>query len=135
MDTANLIKNSYLNSAKGLGLGDLTKVKTGPDRAKLITDIANAYCTATDNSDEDARDMNLSGLMLLFWGEVNKMQEKCKAVKGYEFEDFVMVLFNCIETACKYRAWQDGSVNAEQCIRSVIASRGAAAILQMITVL
>lgn len=125
----NTLKQAYISQAANLNMGDFTKIKTGKNRAKLVTEIANGYCLATDNGDEQKRSQYISALMLLFYGEISKMVEKCKFVSGYEFEDYAYVLYNCIEAACQYRAWQKGKFNAEQCIRQSIASRGAAAIL------
>lgn len=129
MDTVKLLKQNYINSASGLKLGDLTRVKPGKDRVNLINKVANGYCEATDNHDEEKRNQYISALMLLFYGEISKIAEKCKYVSGYEYEDFVYILYNCIESACQYRAWKEGKFNAEQCIRRSIASRGAPAVL------
>jgi len=126
----NSMKQLYLACASSLGYGDLTTVKTGTEERKtIITECADGYIAATKSGDEGKRSAYISALMLLFWGEISKMAEKCKAVKELEYEDFASKLYECINTACEYHAWESGKHNAEQCIRSVIASRGTAAIL------
>lgn len=122
-------KQLYTTQANALGLGDLTRVKTGKPRTALINQISDMYCDATDKGDEIVRAKTISALMVLFWGEIGKMQDKCRAVADYEYDDFVQQLYLCINTAMQYRAWKDGKHNAEQCIRAAISSRGAAAIL------
>lgn len=125
------IKNSYIARASSLNLGSFTHVKSGPERAKLINNISDGYIKATEDKDEDLRDQYISALMLLFWGEVSKMADRCKTVPGYTFVDYISVLYNCIEVAMKYRAWQNPSnhTTAEACIRNTIATRGVAAII------
>jgi len=123
------LKKTYIACANGLGLGDLTKVNAGPERVELINKCADGYIESTEKKNEVKRSQYISALMLLFWAEIGKMADKCKAVSEYEYEDFATQLYKCIETACGYHAWKDGKHNAEQCIRAVIASRGAAAIL------
>lgn len=128
---ADTMKSFYITCASTLGLGDLTKVKTGTsERKDLITKCADGYIKATKEGDEELRSAYISALMLLFWGEIKKMADKCKAVSGYDYEDFATKLYECINIACEYQGWvKDSNLTAEQCIRSVIASRGAAAIL------
>lgn len=123
------MKSMYISCAAGLNMGDFTRVKTGPERTALINKIADMYCDATDKDNETVRSQTISALMLLFYGEINKIADKCKAVVDYDFEDFASKLYECINVACQYRAWKDGKHTAEACIRSTIASRGAAAIL------
>lgn len=128
---ADTMKSFYITCASTLGLGDLTKVKTGTlERKDLITKCANGYIEATNKSDERLRSAYISALMLLFWGEIKKMADKCRTVATLDYEDYATKLFECINTACEYQGWvKDSKLTAEQCIRSVIASRGAAAIL------
>lgn len=126
----NIIKKQFIELASGLHLGNLTNIKPGPERVGLITKISDMYCAATDENNEVLRNQTISALMLLFYGEISKMQEKCKAIKELSYEDFVSKLYECIEVAMSYRTWQkDSKTTAEACIRSCIASRGAAAIL------
>lgn len=126
----NSMKSLYIECASLLGLGDLTKVKAGTEERKnIITTCANGYIKATEEGDERNRSAYISALMLLFWGEINKMADKCKGVSNMDYEDFATKLYECINIACDYNAWKDGKYTAEACIRSVIASRGAAAIL------
>lgn len=128
--TETSMKQMYIRSASTLGFGDLTRLKAGSERRKqLVTICADGYCDATDVGDEDKRDEYISALMLLFWGEIGKMANKCRAVREMEYDDFASKLFECISNACNYRAWKKGKYSAEQCIRQSIASRGAPAIL------
>lgn len=128
-DTAIIMKQEYIKAASQLKLGDFTKVKTGKARVELINKVADMYCNATDTNNETLRNQTISALMLLFYGEINKMQQKCIGVSTLDYMDFASKLYECIEVACKYRAWLNGKTTAEACIRSTIASRGAAAIL------
>lgn len=124
------IKNTYIVCAAKLGLGDLTRLGTNdPKRGKIITQCADGYVKATKDGNEELRSAYISALMLLFWGEAKKMADVCKAVTELEYEDFVSKLYECIEIACKYNKWAEGTHSAEACIRSTISSRGAAAIL------
>lgn len=125
----NILKQTYIDCASGLNMGDFTKVKTGKARTELINKISDMYCEATDSGDETVRSQTISALLLLFWGELLKMQTKCKGVAGLDYEDFAAKLYECINVAMTYRAWKTGKHSAEQCIRQTIASRGAAAIL------
>ena len=125
---ADSIKSFYISCARTLGLGDLTKVKTGDERTEIVTKCANGYIKATNESDERLRSAYISALMLLFWGEIKKMADKCRTVATLEYEDYVTKLFECINTACESQGWvKDPNLTAEQCIRSVIATRGIAA--------
>lgn len=129
MSIATDIKNYYIQCADTLGLGSFTNVKTGPVRAALVTKIADSYNQATKAGDEELRNAYISALMLLFWGEADKIYAKVKTLKEYSYEDCITVLYECIQNACDYAAWEDGSSNAEQCIRQSIAVRGAPAII------
>ena len=125
---ASSIKSFYISCASTLGLGDLTKVKTGEERAEIVTKCANGYIKATKEGDERLRSAYISALMLLFWGEIKKMADNCRTVATLEYEDYATKLFECINTACESQGWiKDTNLTAEQCIRSVIATRGVAA--------
>ena len=125
---ADSIKSFYISCASTLGLGDLTKVKTGDERAEIVTKCANGYIKATKEGDESLRSAYISALMLLFWGEIKKMADKCRTVATLDYEDYATKLFECINTACESQGWiKDPDLKAEQCIRSVIATRGRAA--------
>lgn len=96
--------------------------------ADMITVLADKYCEAVDKGDESNKSIYISALMLKFWDNVDRIYQKVKQV-GYEYEDCVSQLFKCINTACEYRAWKDGTTSAKACINQVIASRGAPEIL------
>lgn len=105
-------KNSFLACAKIL-----------PDKYEnyTIEYLADNYCKATDEGDEDGRSVYCAALMLRFWYTIDKMY-KASLSMGLEREDFVMWLYDAIEYACKYRAWQnpDKNVNASTCINQCI---------------
>lgn len=125
-------KQLFIKQAAVLNLGrDLSTIKTGKERTALINTIADNYCKAVDSDNAVLKDANISALMLLFWGEIDKMKKKCVGVTSYDYDDFVQHLSLCIQNAMKYRAWQDSAKNtsAEACIRSSISTRGAAALL------
>lgn len=125
------IKKEFAVMANRLHLGDLSRMKTNTaERKNAISFCADGYVDAKEAGDEARKNECMSGLMLLFWGEAAKMADKCKAVPGWEFDDFVIRLYECLDIACDYKAWRNNEkLTPEQCIRSVIASRGAAAIL------
>lgn len=125
---ASSIKSFYISCASTLGLGDLTKVKTGDERAEIVTKCANGYIKATKEGDERLRSAYISALMLLFWGEIKKMADKCRTVATLDYEDYATKLFECINIACESQGWiKDPDLKAEQCIRRVIATRGVEA--------
>lgn len=88
---------------------------------EVIQQMADGYCLAKDNEDEHKKSMYIAGLMLRFWYVINKLKEK-SPVQGLDYTDFMMWLYESIEYACKYRAWQDPSknVNAQQAINQCI---------------
>ena len=100
------------------------------DRA-IIQRAADDYCAAVDANDDDGKNKFMAVLLVKFWREIGKMQRKCKAVKLLEYGDYFSKLYYCIDTAMSYRAWKDETkhTNAQACINSTIASRGAAEIL------
>lgn len=100
------------------------------DRA-IIQRAADDYCDAVDANDDEGKNKFMAVLMVKFWREIGKMQRKCKAVTLLEYGDYFSKLFYCIDTAMSYRAWRDETkhTNAQACINSTIASRGAAEIL------
>lgn len=122
------IKQQFVESAKMLGYNiDFTKLLTyDPTRSKIVQMVADRYIGTTNEFD---RSSCIAALLLMFWPESHKMKAKCAGVSDYEDDDFVQHLYLCIQTACDYAAWKDGHTTAEACIRSAIASRGAAAIL------
>lgn len=125
------MKKDFAASAAQLHLGDLSRMKTGTEERKsAISFCADGYVDAKAAGDEARKNSCMAGLMLLFWGEAGKMAEKCKTVPGMEYDDFVMKLYECIDVACDYKAWRaNPKLTPEQCVRSVLASRGSAAII------
>lgn len=125
------IKKEFVSAAARLHLGDLSKMKTlTEERKAAIAFCADGYIDAKEAGDEARKNECAAGLMLLFWGEVAKMAEKCRGVPGMEYDDYVMKLYECIDIACDYKAWRaNPKLTPEQCIRSVLGSRGTAAII------
>lgn len=104
---------------------DTLKREQGIDYAatgrEVIQQMADGYCLAKDSGDEHGKNMYISGLMLRYWYAINKLKEK-SPIQGLDYSDFMMWLYEAIEYACKYRAWQDPSkkVNAQQAINQCI---------------
>lgn len=90
----------------------------GRDVIQLMLD---RYCLAKDTNDEHKKNLYISGLMLRFWYVISKLQAR-SPIPGLEYNDFMGWLYEAIEYACKYRAWQDPTkrVNAQQAINQCI---------------
>jgi hypothetical protein len=90
----------------------------GRDVIQLMLD---RYCLAKDTDDEHRKNLYISGLMLRFWYVISKLQAR-SPIPGLEYNDFMGWLYEAIEYACKYRAWQDPTkrVNAQQAINQCI---------------
>lgn len=95
-----------------------------------ITELADKYCKALDEQDDENINLYLSALILRFWYVIDKMYQKCKN-NGVEREDCFYRLYECINAACYYRAWQnpEKKTNAQACINQVLASRGVPALI------
>jgi len=95
-----------------------------------INDLANNYCKALDEKDSLNTNVYLSALMLRFWSKIDKMYQQVKTADVTR-EELVDYLYDCINNACQYRAWQDPEkhTNAQACINQSIATRGIAAIM------
>ena len=88
---------------------------------EVIQQMADGYCLAKDSGDERGKNMYIAGLMLRYWYAINKLKEK-SPITGLDYTDFMAWLYEAIEYACKYRAWQDPNkkVNAQQAINQCI---------------
>ena len=101
------------------------KKKEGVDYAEKGRDVIQVmmdrYCLAKDTNDEERKNMYIAGLMLRFWYAISKLQSR-SPIPGLEYEDFMGWLYEAIEYACKYRAWQnpEKNTNAQQCINQCI---------------
>lgn len=101
------------------------KIKEGVDYTEKGKDVIqlmlDRYCLAKDTNDEPRKNMYIAGLMLRFWYVVSKLQSR-SPIPGLEYDDFIGWLYEAIEYACKYRAWQDPTkkVNAQQAINQCI---------------
>ena len=93
-----------------------------PYESYSIDELADAYCAATDRSDETLKNVYISALILRFWYKIDKMYKNNTVAPCLEYEDFFWWLYEAIEYACKYRGWQDPSrkLNAQQCINKCI---------------
>jgi hypothetical protein len=67
--------------------------------------MADRYCLASDIGDEAAKDKYISGLMMRFWYTIGKTMMK-SATLPLDFDDYVMMVYEALEYAFKYRAWQ-----------------------------
>ena len=101
------------------------KTEEGIDYAEKGRDVIqlmlDRYCLAKDTNDEHRKNLYISGLMLRFWYVISKLQAR-SPIPGLEYNDFMDWLYEAIEYACKYRAWQDPTkkVNAQQAINQCI---------------
>lgn len=86
-----------------------------------INFMANEYCKAKDEGNEDMKNYYISALMLRFWYQAGKLQAKSPNLR-LSFDDYVSWLYEAIEYACKYRAWQNPEkhCNAQQAINQCI---------------
>lgn len=87
-----------------------------------IDELADAYCDAIDNGDEQLKNIYISALILRFWYTIDKMYKSNTVAPCLEYEDFFWWLYEAIEYACKYRGWRDETkkLNAQQCINKCI---------------
>ena len=87
-----------------------------------IDELADAYCDAVDNGNEDLKDIYISALVLRFWYTIDKMAKANSVAPSLEYTDFFWWLYEAIEYACKYRGWRDTEkkLNAQQCINKCI---------------
>jgi hypothetical protein len=87
----------------------------------VIQQMADGYCLAKDTNNELKKNMYISGLMLRFWYAISKLQSR-SPIQGLEYSDFIDWLYDAIEYACKYRAWQNPAkkTNAQQAINQCI---------------
>lgn len=83
--------------------------------------LADGYCKAMDEGDEEDKNLFISALVLRFWFVIKKLQDKSPGM-GLDITDFFNWLYEAIDYACKYRKWQDpeNKVNAQQCINQCI---------------
>ena len=85
------------------------------EKGNAVVDLmADRYCAACDSGDEAAKDKYISGLMMRFWYTIGKTMMK-SATLPLDFDDYVMMVYEALEYAFKYRAWQtkvleDGSI-------------------------
>lgn len=88
-----------------------------------VDELANKYCEALDEQNEDAKNVYISALMLRFWYTIGKLYKSSPNI-GLDKEDFHSWLFEAISYACKYRAWQkpDSKCNAQQAINKCIST-------------
>lgn len=90
-----------------------------------INVLADNYCKALDENDEYNKNVYLSALILRFWYKIDKLYQGTKTC-GYDYEDCFYKLYECINVACEYRAWQkpEKHTNAQACINQVLSVRG-----------
>lgn len=86
-----------------------------------INVLADGYCKAMDEGNEQDKNLFVSGLILRFWFVIKKLQDKSPGM-GLDITDFFNWLYESIDYACKYRKWQnpENKVNAQQCINQCI---------------
>lgn len=91
----------------------------GKPAKDVIAKMLDGYCVACDSGDEHRKNIYIAGIILRFWYVIGKLKEKCPGL-GLDDNDFLAWLYEAIEYACKYRAWQKGHVNAQQCVNQCI---------------
>jgi hypothetical protein len=119
MTERNIAFEQFKATAKRLKTEEnIDYAEKGRDVIQLMLD---RYCLAKDTNDEHRKNLYISGLMLRFWYVISKLQAR-SPIPGLEYNDFMDWLYEAIEYACKYRAWQDPTkkVNAQQAINQCI---------------
>lgn len=117
------MNNVAFNSYKALA--EQLKVEEGIDYAEKGRDVIQVmidrYCLAKDTGDEHRKNLYIAGLMLRFWYTISKLQSR-SPIPGLDYDDFIGWLYDAIEYACKYRAWQnpEKKTNAQQAINQCI---------------
>lgn len=88
---------------------------------EVIQIMADGYCLAKDTGDEHNKNKYIAGLMLRFWYVITKLKER-SPIQGLDYTDYMAWLYEAIEYACKYRAWQNPAkkTNAQQAINQCI---------------
>ena len=119
MTEKNIAFEQFKTAAKQLKAEEsVDYTEKGRDVIQLMLD---RYCIAKDTNDEHRKNLYISGLMLRFWYTISRLQAR-SPIPGLEYNDFMDWLYEAIEYACKYRAWQDPTkkVNAQQAINQCI---------------
>lgn len=104
---------------------DLLKKQEGIDYStpgkEVVEVMANGYCEAKDAGDDQKKNLYIAGLMLRFWYRIGKLKA-ASPIQGLDYIDFMTWVYEAIEYACKYRAWQNPTkgVNAQQAINQCI---------------
>lgn len=94
-----------------------------------VNELADGYCDATDNGQEDLRDAYYSALVLRFWYKINKLYSE-NLTLNLDKTDYFDWISNAILMACDKdaRAWRTNkSLNAQQVINQVLSTRFVAA--------
>ena len=120
MTALTLFRKNLVASASRLGnINDFTLFP------KNETLLADGYIKAKEDEDEVLKDAYLAALMLRHWKDIRKLFLKCRTCDSMnDISDFSAIIWERIEYACKYKAWQrEGSkLNAQQCINMAIAT-------------
>lgn len=100
----------------------ILKQSRGIDYETASVDVlADGYCKACDEDNDQDKNLFISALVLRFWYVIKKLADKSPNM-GTDLTDFFGWLYEAIEYACKYRKWQnpENKVNAQQCINQCI---------------
>jgi hypothetical protein len=97
--------------------------KLGDYQSMSVDELANGYCKAIDEQDADGMNTYLGALLLRFWYRIDKLLHENLNYSTDRTEYFDW-LYEAINYACKYRAWQDPTkkVNAQQAINQCIGT-------------
>lgn len=99
-----------------------------PYESYSIDELADAYCAATDTSNDALMGTYLSALILRFWYQIPKLCNELQMFKK-DFQDCYDGVLDAIIQACApdNRKWQTTSISAEQVINQIISTRFKAA--------
>lgn len=93
-----------------------------------ITELADNYCKACDEGNENLRNAYISALMVRYWHMIPLLYEQSKSCR-VEMEDMVSWVYESFEKAFQYRSWKDSSKEiskdpkgAEKCFNQCITS-------------
>ena len=83
--------------------------------------LADGYCSAIDHDDDNNKNRYFSALMLRFWYQISKIQNRNYGI-NLDYDEFLSWVQEGINYAMKYRVWQnpDKHCNAQQAINQCI---------------
>lgn len=97
--------------------------RLGDYQAIEVTPLADGYCKASDENDSIMKEAYMSALILRYWYKIDRLYRENPSL-NLTHDDYASLLYERIDYACKYRAWQSGGTckNASQAIQTSIAT-------------